>query len=194
MNISRRGLMPWFTMLFLHHLFGASLFYNATMLGMATSNNTKIFSPMNRTFDNQSTIVYDNTKFNEAPTQKSRDLTFEGTSNFLTLLRQAHKQKMLNPLPHCLHQYNNSTTLRMKNVEIRRYHRAIEVDFVGLDRVVSVEPTWSSSETSSCQFTALAFPPTNDTLYAAIQQTTYVSAFHTAGQCKKFQWGPGKVS
>ncbi|KAL7534120.1 hypothetical protein ACHAXR_007833 [Thalassiosira sp. AJA248-18] len=111
------------------------------------------------------------------------DVAFKGSSNFLSLLRRAHKQKIANPSPHCLQQYNNATNLQNQNLEIRRYNRAIEIDFVGRDAVSSVLPTWSAEETSSCQFAAMAFRPTNDSLDEAMRQKMYVSAFYTPGQC-----------
>ena len=127
-------------------------------------------------------------------------VTFKGANNFLPLLRQAHKRKIANPLPHCKHSNNNtSKNLSESNHDkIRIFNRAIEVDWIGRN-ISSVEPTWSANGTSSCQFAALAFPPTDDTLSRAIQQKTYVSSFYTASQCGlgntngAFQWDPDMV-
>ena len=118
------------------------------------------------------------------------DLLFDGSSDFLTLLRKAHTEKLSNPQPHCItSQTNNSNN----NDPIRPYNRAIEIDFIGRSGLKPVLPTSSSSSTSSssCHFTALSFPPTTSTLRSALQSPTYItSAFHTLGQCcgSAFNW------
>ena len=104
----------------------------------------------------------------------SGDVTFKGATSFVRLLREAHKRKMANPLPHCRHD--------SKKPQIRIFNRAIQVDWIGRN-VSSVEPTWSVSGTASCQFAALAFPPTGAVLERALQQKIYVSSFYNAGQC-----------
>lgn len=125
-------------------------------------------------------------------------LEFEGSSNFLSLLRQAYQTKLSHPLPHCLqhYQHNNNTTNNQpqeqqlndnnnikKPTTIRSYNRAIEVDFIGRNGVSSVIPKWNSNDTASCQFVAKSFPPTSATLDIALRQRTYVSSFHVTKQC-----------
>ena len=110
------------------------------------------------------------------------DIMFDGSSDFLTLLRKAHAEKLSNPQPHCITSQSNSNS----NDPIRPYNRAIEIDFIGRSGLKPVLPTSSSSATSSssCHFTALSFPPTTSTLHLALQSPTYItSAFHTLGQC-----------
>ena len=109
---------------------------------------------------------------------EDNDIMFEGSSNFLLLLRQAHQKEVLNPLPHCQQHHNISTDSR-----IRPFNRGIEVDFVGKAKLNAVLPTWSSPNTSSCHFTALSFPPTDSTLESALQQTTYITSYYTKDQC-----------
>jgi len=121
---------------------------------------------------------------------EENDIIFEGSSNFLHLLRQAHQKKVLNPLPHCQQQYNISTDSR-----IRPYNRAIEIDFVGKEKLNAVRPTWSSTNTSSCHFTALSFPPKDTTLESALQQTTYITSYYTKDQCTKaLNWNEQSIN
>ena len=119
-------------------------------------------------------------------------ISFEGSSNLLTLLRIAHEHKISNPLPHCINKHNNQSSLKSdNNIQIKPYNRAIEIDFLGRDTVPSVLPTWSHANTSSCYFTALSFPPTNFTLQTALKSTTYMTnSFHTISQClgNAFNW------
>ena len=111
-------------------------------------------------------------------------IEFEGASDFLSTLRNAYLKKITNPLPHC-----SFNTTNEKEMKVTIFNRAIEVDWIGRD-VPAVEPVWSSQNSSSCSFVALALPPTKKTLQAALQQTTYISSFHTGSQCEKpFVWG-----
>lgn len=106
-------------------------------------------------------------------------VTFEGASNFLTLLREEYRRKMSKPRPHCQH---NSSSI----TEIRQFNRAYQLDWIGRT-ISSVE--MSDPTLSSCHFAALQFPPTSATIEKAIRQTTYHSSFYTAGQCRKaFNW------
>ena len=75
---------------------------------------------------------------------EDNDIMFEGSSNFLLLLRQAHQKEVLNPLPQCQQHHNISIDSR-----IRPFNRGIEVDFVGKAKLNAVLPTWSSPNTSS---------------------------------------------
>ncbi len=110
---------------------------------------------------------------------------FEGAANFLFLLRKAHQQKITNPSPHCRLRHSNATTVEV-------FNRAIEFDWIGRN-ISAVEPTWSGPNRASCNFVGLAFPPTKRTLHAALQQTTYISAFYTVNQCQgAFIWGSDK--
>lgn len=111
---------------------------------------------------------------------EDNDIMFKGSSNFLLLLRQAHQTKVLNPLPHC--QQHHHISSNTESSRIRPYNRAIEIDFVGKERLNAVRPTWSTN-TSSCHFTALSFPPTDATLESALQQTTYITSYYTKDQC-----------
>jgi len=106
-------------------------------------------------------------------------IEFEGASEFLILLRTAHRKKIANPPPHCQEQHS----------KVNVFNRAIEIDWIGRN-ISAVEPTWSSFNRSSCNFVGLAFPPTKGALHAALQQTTYISSFHTVSQCisDSFQW------
>ena len=98
-------------------------------------------------------------------------VTFEGASNFLTLLREEYRRKMSKPRPHCQH---NSSSI----TEIRQFNRAYQLDWIGRN-ISSVE--MSDPTLSSCHFAALQFPPTSATIEKAIRQTTYHSSFYTAG-------------
>ena len=138
-------------------------------------------------------------------------VAFEGTSAFLASLRDAHRERAARPPPHCV--ANATTPGGDVAEEVRRFHRPIEVDWLGRD-LASVAPTWSANATASCRFVARAFPPSRetralccvspsvrriatvvrshavraphdegDTLEAALRRKTYVSAFYTPHQC-----------
>ena len=113
------------------------------------------------------------------------DEAFVGASNFLQRLRNEHEQKMASsPLPHCR---SNSTDASTNGQKMRLFNRAIQVHWIGRE-LSSVVPTWSASDTASCQFVALAFPPTDAALDRALEQRTYVSAFRTIAQCNELNW------
>ena len=123
------------------------------------------------------------TKSSSRSSSNSDVVEFEGAVDFLTLLRNAYKQKIESPLPHC---QRNATSEQEMRVEI--FNRAIEVDWIGRN-LPAVEPEWSDASSGSCNFVGLAFPPTRKTLNSALQQTTYVSSFHTGQQCENsFIW------
>ncbi len=114
-------------------------------------------------------------------------IEFEGASEFLSLLRKAYQKKIANPLPHCQRRRSNNAT-NEKEMKVEVFNRAIEIDWIGKN-ISAVEPTWSSPDRGSCNFAGLAFPPTKGTLHAALHQTTYISPFFTATQCKNsFSW------
>lgn len=108
---------------------------------------------------------------------------FDGTFSFLALLRKEYDRKIINPRPHCI------TTSSVANIQkkVRRFNRAVEVDWVGRN-ISSVNPTWSSNETASCHFAALEFPPTSKSLDKAVNEVTYHSSFYTPAQCEARNW------
>jgi len=114
-------------------------------------------------------------------------IEFEGASDFLSLLRDAHRQILANPPPHCQRRHSNNA-VKEKDMKVEVFNRAIEVDWIGRN-ISAVEPTWSNTNLASCNFVGLAFPPTEGTLHAASHQKTYISLFHTVNQCVgSFQW------
>ena len=112
---------------------------------------------------------------------------FEGSSDFMSLLRKAYQKKIANPTPHCQRRRRSNNNATHEKVEV--FNRAIEYDWIGKD-IPAVEPSWSNPDhQGSCNLVGLAFPPTKGTLHAALHQMTYISSFYTVSQCKStFKW------
>ena len=68
---------------------------------------------------------------------------------------------------------------------VRIYNRAIKYDWIARN-LPAAASRYSTSENDSCQFTAMEFLPTRQTLNAALSRRTFLTPYFTAEQCKRF--------